>query len=363
LPRRSRRLSARSAVTSSRSRDYPSALSGAWRRHLQPRRSDAPKVVSLFAGCGGSSLGYEMAGCKIRLAVEWDKDAGATYRLNFPQTPFWPGDITKLAADRALELSGVEPGELDVLDGSPPCQGFSMAGKRQIRDPRNRLFEQYVRLLEAFRPRAFIMENVSGLVRGSMKLVFAEMTRELKAAGYRVSCRLMNAKWHGVPQSRQRLIWIGVREDLCIEPSHPPAQRTLIPVGEALKGCPPTGQVLMGKFRGAWRLVPAGGTMRDALISSSSHFNDVVKLDPRKPAKTVLSTASPYGFATMCRWDQPRALSIREAKRLMSFPDEFIIPEDLPYKRAWKLLGNAVPPLLTEAVARHLMNRIRHQSS
>ena len=194
-----------------------------------------PTVVSLFAGCGGSSLGYKQAGHDVRLAVEWDKGAADVYRRNFPSTNVFEGDIADLTAEEALRVTALEPGELDVLDGSPPCQGFSTAGKRKFADTRNRLFEEYVRMVEVFKPRMLVMENVSGLRKGKMKLIFAEMTRALKDAGYKVSCRELNASWYGVPQDRRRLIWVGVREDLAAEPGHPePTVTVPVSAGQAL---------------------------------------------------------------------------------------------------------------------------------
>ncbi len=199
--------------------DYPAHLEACWREHLAPRPPDAPTVVSLFAGCGGSSLGYSMAGYRELLAVEWDDHAVETFRLNFPDVPVYHGDIGKLSVEECLRLAGVTPGELDVLDGSPPCQGFSTAGRRRMDDGRNQLFKEYVRLLRGLRPKVLVMENVSGMVKGKMKLIFVEILRELKASGYHVEARLMNAMYFGVPQSRERMIFIGVREDLwnCIQ--------------------------------------------------------------------------------------------------------------------------------------------------
>ena len=192
-------------------------------------------LVSLFAGCGGSSLGYKQAGFYIRLAVEWDSKAADVYRRNFPETSIFGGDIADLTADEALEITGLQPGELDVLDGSPPCQGFSTAGRRKFGDSRNRLFEEYVRMIDVFKPKMLVMENVSGLRKGKMKLMFAEMTIALKQAGYKVSCRELNAWWYGVPQDRRRLIWIGVREGLYMEPSHPkPTTKYPVSVRDAL---------------------------------------------------------------------------------------------------------------------------------
>jgi DNA (cytosine-5)-methyltransferase 1 len=198
----------------SRIKDYLSLLRSCWDKHIAPKAKDAPTVISLFAGCGGSSLGYSMAGYRELLAVEWDDHAVETFKLNFSDVPVWHGDIAKLSVDECLKITGLKPGELDVLDGSPPCQGFSTAGKRKMDDGRNQLFREYVRLLQGLKPKVFVMENVSGMVKGKMKLIFADILRELRASGYHVSARLMNAMYFGVPQSRQRIIIIGVREDL-----------------------------------------------------------------------------------------------------------------------------------------------------
>lgn len=160
-----------------------------------------------------------MAGFRELLAVEWDDNAVQTFKLNFPDVPVYHGDISKLSVEEALRLSGLKVGELDVLDGSPPCQGFSTAGKREFGDSRNQLFREYVRLLRGLRPKVCVMENVSGMVKGKMKLIFAEVLRELKASGYRVKARLLNAMYFGVPQSRERMIFVGVRGDLTVKTS------------------------------------------------------------------------------------------------------------------------------------------------
>lgn len=200
---------------------YLDILEAAWAEHLAPRQPDAPTVISTFAGAGGSSLGYSMAGYRELLAVEWDDNAVATFKLNFPDVPVYHGDICKLTVDECLKLAGLTgPRQLDVLDGSPPCQGFSTAGKRDMTDDRNQLFREFVRLLRGLRPKVFVMENVSGMVKGKMKLIFAEIMRELKASGYVVSARLLNAMYFNVPQSRERMIFIGVREDLGIAPKY-----------------------------------------------------------------------------------------------------------------------------------------------
>jgi DNA (cytosine-5)-methyltransferase 1 len=145
----------------------------------------SPTVISTFAGCGGSSLGYKLAGFRELLAVEWDDNAVETFRLNFPGVPVFHGDIAKLTGAECMRLAGIGPGELDVFDGSPPCQGFSTAGKRRFDDPRNSLFREYARLLKELQPRVFVMENVTGMVKGCMKQAYLTIIAELRACGYR----------------------------------------------------------------------------------------------------------------------------------------------------------------------------------
>ena len=205
-----------------KSMSYLDILEATWQDHLKPKAENAPTVISTFAGGGGSSLGYSMAGFRELLAVEIDNNAVETFRMNFPHVPVFHGDIGKLSVEGCMELAGItEPGEFDVLDGSPPCQGFSTAGKRQMTDDRNQLFREYVRLLRGLQPKAFIVENVSGMVKGKMKIIFAEILRELKGSGYEVKAWLLNAKYFYVPQSRERMIFIGVRKDFWQDKSKP----------------------------------------------------------------------------------------------------------------------------------------------
>ena len=130
------------------------------------RKRNGYVAIGTFSGCGGSSLGYSMAGYRELMAVEWDDNAVETFRKNFPEVDVFHGDIGKLSVDEVLERTGLQPGELDLFDGSPPCQGFSTAGKRQLDDDRNQLFREFGRLLEGLNPKVFVMENVAGMVRG-----------------------------------------------------------------------------------------------------------------------------------------------------------------------------------------------------
>lgn len=254
-------------------------------------------AISTFAGCGGSSLGYKWAGGKVLAAVEWDQNAVDTYRLNHEGTPVLHRDIATVAVDELLALTGLAPGELDILDGSPPCQGFSTAGKRDMDDSRNQLFHEYARLLRGLRPKVFVMENVSGMVKGKMKLIFAEVLRTLKGCGYHVSARLMNAMYFGVPQSRERMIFIGVREDLRIEPSHPRAQTRPIVAGDVLALADFSSALTAPQFE-FWQAIRPGQYGRHAGLGNV-WFN-FVRLDPDAIAPTVCKGA---GNAKHTHWD------------------------------------------------------------
>lgn len=334
-----------SAPTLRRIEDYPALLNEAWAQAHAPREANAPTVISTFAGCGGSSLGYHMAGFRELLAVEWEQNAADTFRLNFPHVPLYHGDIAKLSVDECLRLAGVKPGELTVFDGSPPCQGFSTAGKRELGDQRNQLFREYCRLLEGLRPRAFVMENVSGMVKGDFKIIFAEILRTLKRCGYRVKARLLNAMFYGVPQSRERMIFVGVREDIGREPSHPVGWSKPVIVREAFDGVPPHDcQPLSPRYQAYWHATPQGGRLGKQQC--------VTKLSEWTTAGTLLKSegnGAPY-HPTECR-----AISTAERRRIGSFPDGFRFTSR---DSATKRIGNSVPPLLMRSVAAHVRSLV-----
>lgn len=173
-----------------------------------------PTVISLFCGTGGSSLGYKWAGYKELLAIDFDSHATECFKLNFPEVPCWNRSVFDVLYQEILDFCNIRNGELDVLDGSPPCQGFSTAGKRNVNDSRNDLFKRYVYFIEGLKPKVFIMENVPGMAKGKMKGMFIEIMKTLKETGYIVKCKKMNSMYYGVPQSRERLIFIGVRPDI-----------------------------------------------------------------------------------------------------------------------------------------------------
>jgi DNA (cytosine-5)-methyltransferase 1 len=317
------------------------------------------KVISLFAGCGGSSLGYKLAGCQVLAAVEYDRNAAAIYRENFQGTRLYETDITLLDPLTVLSEVNLKPGELDILDGSPPCQGFSMAGKRRLDDPRNRLFEEYVRFLTLIQPKAFVMENVPGLVIGPMRAVFYEMIHALTDAGYEVRGRILNALHYGVPQSRRRVILVGFRKDLNLVPEHPSPTSLPLTFRQATAHLVdhellqyPTGKALATAK--AIRAGESGAELHERYHQKGNEFS-LIRLSWDAPSPTVLKTIRP-GQVGLLHPEEDRFLSIGELKRVCAFPDDFKLQGS--FIEQWGRLGNAVPPLLTKAVAQSVSQQL-----
>ena len=310
---------------------------------------NAPTVISTFAGCGGSSLGYKLAGFRELLAVEWDNNAVETFRLNFPEVPVYHGDIAKLTGAECMRLAGVGVGELDVFDGSPPCQGFSTAGKRKFDDPRNSLFREYARLLKELQPRVFVMENVTGMVKGCMKQAYLQIIKTLRECGYRARGEVLNAMYFNVPQRRERVIIIGVRKDLGIEPSHPKPQEK-----------PITCRMSIGSLESDKEDLPFNPNTKIANVmrylkpgnSDPSHQSHV-KIPIDRPSPTLLKDF--LGYMHFWHYSNFRPLTLLEWKRIASFPDDF---QFIDKKTGCQRIGNSVPPNLMRAIATHIKENI-----
>jgi DNA (cytosine-5)-methyltransferase 1 len=249
-------------------------------RALEP---NGIKVISTFSGCGGSSLGYRMAGCTVLGASEFVPAAYEVYRLNAsPNTVIWTDDIREMNGVDMLRDVGLAVGELDILDGSPPCAAFSTAGKRsdgwghvkKYSDTSQRvddLFYEYARVLKEMQPRAFVAENVEGLVKGSAKGYFKRIYAALEGCGYNVRASVLDASWLGVPQRRKRLIFIGIRNDLCRSPMFP----TPLPHRYSMRDALPhlDGQVKPGQGDKAWAVEPSWNDSSNpsATIGASEH--------------------------------------------------------------------------------------------
>lgn len=232
-------------------------------------------VASTFSGCGGSCLGYRMAGYRVVWANELVPIAAESYRANAPDSILDTRDIRTVSGADILTATGLARGDLDLLDGSPPCQPFSTAGTRekswgQVRDygdHRQRaddLFYEYVRLVDELRPRAFVAENVSGLVKGTAKGYFKRILAALKACGYAVEARLLDAQWLGVPQARQRIIFVGVRANLGRRPSFPSPLPYRYSVRDALPW------ISRGKYGPDWQPADAPSPTVSATLAYSA---------------------------------------------------------------------------------------------
>ena len=318
-----------------------------------------PKVVSLFAGCGGSSLGYKMAGYEELLAIDFDQDSVDTFRMNFPETPVWLADITQINAEQILQACSLRKRELDILDSSPPCQGFSTAGKREVNDSRNSLFEHHCRMLTGLQPKVFVMENVSGMAKGKMKGMFLEILKRLKDCGYVVKCKLMNAANYDVPQSRCRLIFIGVRKDLNIIPSFPKPTGRIITVRDAFRGLPkqtadrPMKEWLKNAYYELDRTKTTNERVFKKYKGTKGGSFSTIRLVMDRPSVTLIK--SEIAISGLIHPTEPRYLTEAELKRICSFPDSFKFTSRT---NACKRMGNAVMPNMMKAIATHIRENI-----
>lgn len=333
------------------------------------------RVISTFSGAGGSSLGYRLAGFKVLWANEFIPAAQETYSANFPDTLLDRRDIRSIRAEEILSATGLEVGELDLLDGSPPCASFSTAGKREkewgavkaYSDSQQRtddLFFEFSRLLRGLRPKTFVAENVSGLVKGTAKGYFKLILAELIACGYTVKAALLNGAWLGLPQRRERLIFIGVRNDLGRLPVMPIPhghQTTLREAFYGEDGLPGLSWKMPddSQTKRLWAWCVAHGEYRMTVAAKAVLGRDammqhtICRYD--HPTNTVVQ-----GSQCLYHPAEPRTLSISELRRVSSFPDDFILTGG--FAQQWERLGRAVPPFLMRSVAsavhRHVLETL-----
>lgn len=320
------------------------------------------KIVSTFSGCGGSCLGFEMAGYEALYANEFIDEARTTYERNHPGVYVDGRDIRLVTAEEIRKVIGDI--ELDVLEGSPPCASFSLAGKRDkhwgavksYSDKEQRaddLFFEFARLLKDLQPKAFVAENVKGLVIGKAKGYFKWILSELKNAGYQVEARILDASYLGVPQSRPRVIFIGFRNDLGISPVFPtPSTGRRISLRDALNCLPDdpenfideeTGEdISLGRaVASQWDLIRPG--------ESSDKYFQLVRPEPRLPVPTITASGGQTGLASVTHPYQRRKFNLKELRLLSSFPEDFVLTGT--YKQRYERIGRSVPPLMMKAIA------------
>lgn len=356
-------------------------------------------AISTFSGCGGSSLGYRMAGFRVLWASEFIDAARDSYNANkAPYTILDGRDIRNVTASDILNAIKMKPGELDLFDGSPPCASFSTAGKREAgwgkvkkySDKAQRtddLFFEYSRLLKDLQPKTFVAENVSGLVKGTAKGYFLEILRELKLCGYRVNCKVLDAQWLGVPQARQRTIFVGVRNDLKIEPAHPKPLPYQYSVRDALpwivdarqtkvynepdrvfhdKPCPSVTASGVGAKRIDFIEIEAETDISRYAIGSeydrlkpgegSKKYLNLKRTRIDGPSHCISAEGGSHGAAGVCHTTEKRKFSIAELRRICGFPDDFVLAGT--YQQQWERLGRAVPPVMMSHIAATIRDSI-----
>lgn len=371
--------------------------------------------IDLFSGCGGLTKGFSMAGIRSIFASDIDENCEKTFTRNFPGTPFLCKDITIITKEEVDALTGgIVP---DIIIGGPPCQGFSLANKRRNKikdDPRNKLFYGFVKFINWYSPKAFVMENVKGLLsmqNGDVIKTIIEEFTNAGGCGYNVAYKVLVASNYGVPQNRERVILIGYRKDLNIQPQHPEPYELdhLVTVDEAISDLP---QISSGQGTKVqeYPKEPQNDFQRLMRANSKYVLNHVaMKHTPRlvarfeaiKPGQDLLDVWETHGALKRGApgekstikfhqnnqrlfGDRPaptiaasfqsnfihphlnRNFTAREGARIQSFPDDFIF-EGMRTKMSWEKglsqyqqIGNAVPVLMAKAIGECICQTLNH---
>ena len=338
-----------------------------------------PTVIDLFCGIGGFSKGFEMAGFDVLFGIDiWDI-AIDTFQQNHKNTEGILADLTELDDDFFKQYTN----KVDVIIAGPPCQGFSMCGKREVGDKRNELFQEVVRAVKLTNPKVVIIENVVGLL--SMQNVDGEdvkglIVSELEELGYKTNYKILDASQHGVPQKRKRVIFIGSRIGNI---GFPKAKDKKVTVGEALGNIPDTDSEYYDKPTNTFQElmadgekkiynhdpmrhnekvlkrienVPQGGNWQDIPPEiydvGGTHSNNYRRLDPNKPSITIKHAIK----SMIIHPNFDRVITAREAARLQSIPDSFIIKGNKTAQH--QQLANAVPPLLGYEIGKQIIKKL-----
>lgn len=353
-------------------------------------------AIELFAGAGGLSIGLEHAGIHVVIANEIMPDFAATLVENHPETNVLNADIHKIDFKKELKKLGLD--SVDVLSGGPPCQGFSTIGSKNRQDPRNSLFYEYLRAVAESNPKYTIFENVSGFKRMYGGFAYETLVKELGDLGYETKSQILNAADYGAPQIRYRTVVLGWRRGLAPLDFPPPTNgkkeglkpyRTLM---EAISDLPPIGagessnvyatlpqNDYQRRMRGSQeellehnasnygekmqeilRTIPEGGSINDLpmrLRPKSAYSNTYARLLPNQPSPTITRNFGTPSSSRCIHPYQNRALSTREGARLQGFPDNYKFVGGKQSKNLQ--IGNAVPPILGEAIADVVMQALR----
>ncbi|MCB0743283.1 MAG: DNA cytosine methyltransferase [Ignavibacteriae bacterium] len=338
-----------------------------------------PTVIDLFCGCGGLSYGFMKAGYDIVVGIDNWKDAIETFNYNHTKN-----------VGKVIDLFNAKPDELgiknniDVIIGGPPCQGYSIAGKRIIEDERNELYKSFVKFVDHYKPKAFLMENVPNIISMGKGAVREQIIKDLETLGYKVVYKILMASDYGVPQNRRRAFFVGLKngkefefpEHLVIDKVTSEEAISDLTEDSILDGTaypfPPKSK-FQTKIRNGNKvvfnheitnhkeqtveiisMVPDGGNYKD--LPKELHQTRKVniawtRLNSQKPSFTI-DTGHRHHF----HYEYNRVPTVRESARIQSFPDSFVFKGSKTSQ--YKQVGNAVPPMLAEHLAKKLLKEL-----
>jgi DNA (cytosine-5)-methyltransferase 1 len=321
-----------------------------------------PTAFDCFSGCGGMTEGFRQAGYRVVGAIEIDPCAVKVYELNHPSVCVWQADVRNVSAQSILRMLKLRRGELDLLGGCPPCQGFSRLrtknGKRCVRDKRNDLIYEFQRLVLALRPKHVMLENVPRLIKDQRLRNF---TQSLEDAGYTLKADVMNVANYGVPQRRRRAVVVASRVR---EPCFASKDAAFHTVRQAIGSLGPAGtsgdplhdmpEKRSDIVRQRIERIPKDGGGRASLPEhlrlechrASDGFNDVYgRMAWDEPAPTITTGCFNPSKGRFLHPEENRAVTIREAALLQSFPPSYEFPVGLGKVKLAEMIGNALPPV------------------